>query len=246
MSGPAGGIPTPFSEPCGGGPRRVFQTPPLLPQRAPRPNDGLPRPALTATSGPHQGQVFTFDAHDIFLFGRSKTRTFRCATIIARPIHFLIEVNPPQCRLTDMGSRNGTFVTVSVVQFAELSHGDQIRAGHTTLVLTLPPDVAPQEADPEEKRTLDLPPDERVTNLGRETLILPKPPRPPLNQSLGTVAPAIPVVPLVSVAPVVPFDFRGACGSRSSPQSPRLPRRKILNCNWMNLPPIPLALTWIR
>jgi serine/threonine-protein kinase len=48
-------------------------------------------------------------------------------------IHFMMEVNPPACRLIDMGSHNGTYVNGEKVLTADLNDGDQIRAGHTTL-----------------------------------------------------------------------------------------------------------------
>lgn len=52
-------------------------------------------------------------------------------------IHFMMEVNPPFCRLLDMGSHNGTYVNGQKVLSADLHDGDQIRAGHTVLQLQL-------------------------------------------------------------------------------------------------------------
>src|SRR5438445_1544174 len=48
-------------------------------------------------------------------------------------IHFMMEVNPPECRLIDMGSHNGTYVNGAKTFTADLKEGDQIRAGHTIL-----------------------------------------------------------------------------------------------------------------
>ena len=48
-------------------------------------------------------------------------------------IHFMVEINPPLCRLTDMGSTNGTMVNGVKVDSAELNDGDLIRAGKTVL-----------------------------------------------------------------------------------------------------------------
>ncbi len=39
-------------------------------------------------------------------------------------VHFLVEVNPPLCRLVDMSRRNGTFVNGQRVQTADLRYGD--------------------------------------------------------------------------------------------------------------------------
>jgi serine/threonine-protein kinase len=56
-------------------------------------------------------------------------------------IHFLMEVNPPHCRVVDMGSRNGTFVNGQKVTALDLKDGDLITAGHTVLRLGLFPDA---------------------------------------------------------------------------------------------------------
>ncbi|MBI3406747.1 MAG: protein kinase [Planctomycetes bacterium] len=95
------------------------------------------RITLTVIEGPHQGQEYSFARHDTFLVGRSKHAHFRLPTkdkFFSR-IHFMVEVNPPQCRLIDMGSHNGTFVNGAKVLTADLKDGDEIRAGHTTLKL---------------------------------------------------------------------------------------------------------------
>ena len=90
---------------------------------------------LTVTAGPHKGQEFAFDRHDTFLVGRSKHAHFQ---LLAKDkyfsrIHFMMEVNPPECRLIDMGSHNGTYVNGERVLAADLKDGDQIRAGLTIL-----------------------------------------------------------------------------------------------------------------
>jgi serine/threonine-protein kinase len=127
---------------------------------------------LTVIKGPNKGRVFTFDRRDRFIVGRSKMAHFRLPPrdrYFSR-LHFLVEVNPPHCRLMDMGSRNGTFVNGQEVHEADLKDGDRIKAGRTILsvavhqtvvadttmeapALALPPaptapDVAPAEAAP--------------------------------------------------------------------------------------------------
>lgn len=92
---------------------------------------------LRVIAGPHKGRVFTFGGHDTFLVGRSKRAHFRLATkdkYFSR-IHFMVEVNPPYCRLMDMGSRNGTYVNDKKVSQVDLKAGDRIKAGRTTLQL---------------------------------------------------------------------------------------------------------------
>jgi serine/threonine-protein kinase len=127
----------------------VFRTaarppcPPLPPGSGPAlPPPGAPpavpasmRITLTVTAGPHKGRVFSFAGHDTFLVGRSRRAHFRLSgedRFFSR-IHFMVEVNPPRCRLMDMDSRNGTRVNGARVGTADLKDGDQIRAGRTIL-----------------------------------------------------------------------------------------------------------------
>ncbi|HVS39420.1 MAG TPA: FHA domain-containing serine/threonine-protein kinase [Gemmataceae bacterium] len=105
------------------------------------------RITLTVTEGPHQGQVFTFDGHDTFLVGRSKRAHFRLPTkdrYFSR-IHFLVEINPPNCRLMDMSSSNGTYVNGQKVERTDLHDGDSIRAGQTVLRVAVTP--GPERSD---------------------------------------------------------------------------------------------------
>ncbi len=101
------------------------------------------RITLTVSEGPHQGQVFAFDGHDTFLVGRSKRAHFRLPSkdrFFSR-IHFLVEVNPPHCRLMDMSSSNGTYVNGERVERIDLHDGDVIRAGQTVLQVAVTADA---------------------------------------------------------------------------------------------------------
>jgi len=122
------------------------------------------RITLAVTEGPHQGQKFSFSAHDTFLVGRSRRAHFRLPEkdrYFSR-IHFLIEVNPPYCRLMDMGSRNGTFVNGSKVEIADLKNADQIRAGRTLILVQVEENgqgiAQPIEVMPEEPVDVAVPP----------------------------------------------------------------------------------------
>ncbi|MBC7966120.1 MAG: FHA domain-containing protein [Fuerstia sp.] len=67
---------------------------------------------LTVIEGPHAGRIFEFDRHDTFIVGRSKAAQFRLSDddeFFSRN-HFLMEVNPPLCRILDLSSTNGTRV----------------------------------------------------------------------------------------------------------------------------------------
>jgi serine/threonine-protein kinase len=89
--------------------------------------------ALEVIEGPQQGQTFTFDSHRTFIVGRAQCAHFRLPKddrYISR-VHFMIECNPPLCRVADLGSRNGTEVNGKRVEAANLQDGDHIQAGQT-------------------------------------------------------------------------------------------------------------------
>lgn len=105
------------------------------------------RITLTVIEGPHQGQVFTFVGQESFVVGRSTKALFRLPKkdkYISRN-HFVVEVNPPYCRLMDLGSRNGTYVNNEKVQCTDLSHQDFIRIGRSVLQVRL--EGVPEEAE---------------------------------------------------------------------------------------------------
>lgn len=94
---------------------------------------------LTVIGGPHVGKTFTFDRHDHFFVGRATVAHFRLAEsdpYFSR-LHFMIEVNPPACRILDLKSTNGTFVNGTTIESTDLQHGDLIEAGDTVLRLTI-------------------------------------------------------------------------------------------------------------
>ncbi len=67
---------------------------------------------LTITAGTQQGEApFVFDQHDTLLVGRLDD----CGVCIPKDDqvsrhHFIMEVNPPDIRVRDLGSRNGTYI----------------------------------------------------------------------------------------------------------------------------------------
>jgi serine/threonine-protein kinase len=93
------------------------------------------RVKLSVQEGPHQGREFEFREHDSFIVGRSTRAQFRLPlkdSSLSR-VHFMVEINPPQCRLTDLGSTNGTKVNGRKVSAVDLGDGDVIAAGLTIL-----------------------------------------------------------------------------------------------------------------
>lgn len=90
---------------------------------------------LRVTAGPHAGKEFRFNEHENFIVGRASCAHFRLPQkdrYFSR-VHFMLEVNPPECRLMDMGSRNGTYVNDQSVSTIDLKDGDVIRGGRTEI-----------------------------------------------------------------------------------------------------------------
>jgi serine/threonine-protein kinase len=100
-------------------------------RHAPPPMPRLARVTFTVMAGPNKGQTYSFAGHDTFLVGRSKHAHFHIDDRYCSRIHFMVEVNPPVCRLMDMGSRSGTRVNGRRVAKADLKAGDQVRAGRS-------------------------------------------------------------------------------------------------------------------
>ncbi len=94
---------------------------------------------LKVLEGPHQGKTFTFQDHDVFVVGRSPDVHFPLPNdpYFSRN-HFLIELNPPLCRITDLKSRNSTQVNgCRITQPTDLHQGDRIRGGNTEFEVVL-------------------------------------------------------------------------------------------------------------
>src|SRR5581483_5780967 len=154
---------------------------PLLPELfdAPPEQPGL---MLEVVAGPYAGCSFRFDRHDTFVVGRSPTAHFSLPQkdrYFSR-FHFLVEVNPPLCRLVDLNSHNGTMVNGVRVERAELKHGDEISAGTTSFRVRWQADAAAcslpaHGGGPGSDATADLPaPAAPVTRPGATTADLPR------------------------------------------------------------------------
>jgi hypothetical protein len=113
---------------------------------------------IKISKGKDAGKIFTFTEHDTFVFGRMDD-CHACIpddTQVSRH-HFILEVNPPQACLRDLGSLNGTWVNGKKYGAREkgetpeqgakrrypevaIKHGDRIKVGVTEL------EVAVEEA----------------------------------------------------------------------------------------------------
>jgi hypothetical protein len=107
---------------------------------------------LKVISGPLLGREFNFTEHNVFLFGRSSD--CHCYLpddpYISRH-HFMLEVNPPEVQIRDLGSLNGTAVNHvkyggrkkeedqeeaarrATTNVCKVKNGDLITVGETTL-----------------------------------------------------------------------------------------------------------------
>lgn len=94
---------------------------------------------LEVIDGPHAGRRFEFSGHENFIVGRDPGAHFRLPKedpYFSR-FHFMVEINPPRCRLVDLVSLNGTYVNGRRVKATDLRHADLIKGGDTVLRVSL-------------------------------------------------------------------------------------------------------------
>src|SRR5262245_45140224 len=91
---------------------------------------------LRVTFGPHKGEERLVNGTGALVVGRSSQLKFAMPEdrLLSRE-HFKIEVDPQVCRITDLGSTNGTKVNGLWVESAEIRDGDTIAAGESEFVL---------------------------------------------------------------------------------------------------------------
>ena len=111
---------------------------------------------LEVTKGPLKGRSFSFEHHDTFVFGRGSECYARLpeADPTASRLHFLLEINPPEARIRDLGSLNGTYINgvkyggrhpsespqeAAEREFPEVNilDGDRIQVGDTVFDVTV-------------------------------------------------------------------------------------------------------------
>lgn len=108
---------------------------------------------LELVEGENRGKTFEFDEHDTFLFGRSSDSHICLPDdrYVSRN-HFILEANPPDARIRDLGSRNGTRVN-------DTEHGGR-KKGET-----------PKEAAKRKYPEVDLHDGDRIT-VGKTVLVM--------------------------------------------------------------------------
>jgi hypothetical protein len=115
---------------------------------------------LSISDGPMRGKTFEFTEHDTFIFGRAEECHCRLPDDqqVSRR-HFIVEVNPPDARIKDFGSLNGTHVNGKKIGSREkgetpeqgqqrkysevdLKDGDVLEVGQTKLAVKIVAAVA--------------------------------------------------------------------------------------------------------
>ena len=128
--------------------------------------------SLAIIAGTLKGKAFMFDEHDTLVFGRASDCHARLPddSFVSRH-HFILEVNPPQACLRDIGSLNGTYVNgrkhggrkkeetpeqAAKHRFpeVELNEGDEIKVGDTVMKVAV--ECAPQNAQASEQAREEL------------------------------------------------------------------------------------------
>lgn len=94
---------------------------------------------LEPTEGPGSRDPVRLDGMGVIVVGRSGSAHYRLPKDDKRHsrLHFVVEFNPPICRVLDLGSRNGTLVNGHKIFSAELYDGDVIVAGASTFRVRL-------------------------------------------------------------------------------------------------------------
>ncbi len=94
-------------------------------------------------AGPSGEQVIDRDRYGTLLVGRSE----EAQICVAKDRHFSrrhcwIELAPPQAKVVDLKSHNGTFLNGQRIDAAWLKHGDVISGGQTAIKVTIPAEGA--------------------------------------------------------------------------------------------------------
>lgn len=94
---------------------------------------------LQVVTGQHSGKKFLFTDQQTFVVGRARDAQLRVSNdgrISRYQCRFAI--HPPDCRVIDLDSTNGTFVNGSRVQNAVLLDGDRVGCGDTEIRVAIP------------------------------------------------------------------------------------------------------------
>jgi serine/threonine-protein kinase len=126
------------------------------PDAGPARGDDVPKVVLTAIKGKLQGQEFVFAERTMLILGKEEDCSLRLPKdsdhrIVSRH-HCLLDINPPDVRLRDLGSRNGTWVNAEEIG-------------------RRPPGMSPEEARKLELPERDLKDGDQIALTNREVAV---------------------------------------------------------------------------
>lgn len=94
------------------------------------------RVILEVVAGPHEGELREFAQYGTLVVGRGSEAELRLPKDLHfSRNHFRVEVKPPEVRLVDLDSSNGTFVNGERVADVWLHNGDTISGGRTQIAV---------------------------------------------------------------------------------------------------------------
>ncbi len=96
------------------------------------------RVVLQITNGPYTGRKISLQNGQVLEVGRTEWSDYAVpydGEISSR--HFSVTCSPSHCRISDLGSSNGTFVNDQQISSVDLQDGDTIRAGRTRFEVQL-------------------------------------------------------------------------------------------------------------
>jgi hypothetical protein len=129
------------------------------------------RVILTVAAGDSKGKEFTFDDRTVCVAGRAEACHVRFSSEAASKYlsryHCLLDINPPNIRVQDLGSRNGTYVNGRIIggrqredkqpdipaEAYPLSDGDELTLGPVVLQVHITDAPAPEELSPAGRQT---------------------------------------------------------------------------------------------
>jgi serine/threonine-protein kinase len=112
---------------------------------------------LIVITGPDQGRVFGIPEGGPYLIGRSGSTATQLSDLCVSRTHCRIDFDRGTLRLTDIGSRRGTYVNGERVFEHELRSGDLIRIGATELRFLSEPaesPASPRRSEPAEPESI--------------------------------------------------------------------------------------------
>src|SRR5712692_6030364 len=111
------------------------------------------RPRFVAISGPIKGSEFPLE-QGVFTIGREASNTLWLEHASVSRRHSVVSVQDERFSITDLESRNGTFVNRIPVKERELSAGDEVQIGEYVFLFLTKEPIAAASVPPEDSKLL--------------------------------------------------------------------------------------------